>query len=160
MIGAVAGASIAPALIELYGFHGTLRVAAMLNAVIFVSATALSFVLPEHFDTTTEATSSKDFGRSQLKAARPHLLLLFTTGLTTMGMEVIWIRLYTYFVGPLVYSFAKILAVYLAATFLGSTIYRLWSRRDRGRESMLLWVSLAFLGLLPLNTANPLFRHA
>ena len=75
-----------------------------------------------------------------------------------MGMELIWIRLYTYFVGPLVYSFAKILAVYLAATFAGSTIYRLWSRRARGRESMLLWVSLAFLGLLPLYTANPLLK--
>ena len=47
VIGAVAGASIAPALIELYGFHGTLHVAAMLNVVIFVSATALSFALTE-----------------------------------------------------------------------------------------------------------------
>ena len=156
VIGAVAGASIAPALIELYGFHGTLQVAAILNAVIFVSATALSFVLPEHFDTTTEATSAKT-PAIPVDGSKSALLLLFATGLTTMGMEVIWIRLYTYFVGPLVYSFAKILAVYLAATFIGSTIYRLWSRRDRGRESMLLWVSLTFLGLLPLNTANPLF---
>jgi spermidine synthase len=154
VIGAVAGASIAPALIELYGFHGTLRVTAMLNVAIFVSATALSFVLPERFDTTTDATSAGS-PATHVESSNNALLLLFTTGLTTMGMELIWIRLYTYFVGPLVYSFAKILAVYLAATFAGSTIYRLWSRRARGRESMLLWVSLAFLGLLPLHTANP-----
>ena len=155
VIGAVAGASIAPALIELYGFHGTLHVAAMLNVVIFVSATALSFALTERLDTTAEAASAKS-PAIQVEGGKTALVLLFTTGLTTMGMELIWIRLYTYFVGPLVYSFAKILAVYLAATFAGSTIYRLWSRRARGRESMLLWVSLAFLGLLPLHTANPL----
>lgn len=155
VIGAVAGASIAPALIELYGFHGTLHVAAMLNVVIFVSAVALSFALTERFEATAEAASVKR-PAIQVEGSKTALLLLFTTGLTTMGMELIWIRLYTYFVGPLVYSFAKILAVYLAATFAGSTIYRLWSRRARGRESLLLWVLLAFLGLLPLHTANPL----
>ena len=71
-----------------------------------------------------------------------------------MGMEVIWIRLYTFFIGPLVYSFAMILAAYLAATFAGSTIYRIWSRRPRGQESQMLWVSLALFGLLPLLTAD------
>ncbi len=71
-----------------------------------------------------------------------------------MGMEVIWIRLYTYFIGPVVYSFAMILAAYLAATFAGSTVYRVWSRRQRGHESRLLWISLSFFGLLPLLTAD------
>lgn len=155
VIGAVAGASLAPTLIELYGFHGTLHVAAVLNVVIFVSATALSFALAERFEATAEAAPTER-PAVQVDASKTTLLLLFTTGLTTMGMELIWIRLYTYFVGPLVYSFAKILAIYLAATFAGSTIYRLWSRRARGRESMLMWVSLAFLGLLPLHTANPI----
>ncbi len=60
VIGAVAGASIAPALIELYGFHGTLHVAAMLNVVIFVSATALSFARTERVETTTEAAVGKE----------------------------------------------------------------------------------------------------
>lgn len=159
VIGAVAGASIAPALIELYGFHGTLHVVAMLNALIFVSAAALSFVRKERFDATAKVTPA-NAAAVPADGGKSALILLFTTGLTTMGMELIWIRLYTYFVGPLVYSFAKILAVYLAATFAGSTIYRLWSRRARGRESLLLWVSLAFLGLLPLYTANPLFHMA
>ena len=46
------------------------------------------------------------------------LWLLFATGLTSMGMEVVWIRQYTIFVGTFVYSFATILGVYLAATFI------------------------------------------
>src|SRR5271166_1441140 len=70
-----------------------------------------------------------------------------------MGMEVIWIRLFTTYIGPVVYAFAKILAAYLAATFAGSQVYRFWSRRHQ-RENALLWVSLAFFGLLPLLTAD------
>ena len=39
------------------------------------------------------------------------LVLLFLTGLCSMGMEVIWTRQYTVYVGTVVYSFASILAV-------------------------------------------------
>ena len=42
VLGAVAGAIAAPALIEIYGFHGTLRSCSMLNGLIFVSALVLS----------------------------------------------------------------------------------------------------------------------
>ena len=80
-------------------------------------------------------------------------MLLFTTGLATMGMEVIWIRLFTPYLGPLVYSFAMILASYLAATFAGAQVYRFWSRRHSD-ESGLAWVALAVLGLLPVLTAD------
>ncbi len=66
-----------------------------------------------------------------------------------MGMEVIWIRLFTPYVGPVVYAFATILAAYLFATFVGSRIYRRWSSRG-GRESGLAWIALVPLGMLPL----------
>jgi spermidine synthase len=151
VLGAVGGATLAPALIELYGFHGTLRVGAALNALIFAAAMVVSFASA----TASAAAGSSDEGPAvRGESDRSILLLLFTTGLTTMGMEVIWIRLYTFFVGPVVYSFAKILASYLIATFVGSQVYRAWSRRERGRESRLLWVSLALCGLLPLLTAD------
>ena len=81
------------------------------------------------------------------------LILLFTTGLATMGMEVIWIRIFTPYVGPVVYSFAMILVAYLSATFVGSQAYRFWSRRH-SRESGLAWISLSVLGLLPLFTSD------
>jgi hypothetical protein len=41
-----------------------------------------------------------------------------------MAAEVVWIRLYTPSLGTVVYAFAAILALYLAATYLGSWIYR------------------------------------
>jgi len=153
VIGAVAGACIAPALVELYGFHGTLRTGAMLNGLIAVSALALSFVSAERVSATAIPATAGN-AAIRIDSGNTALLLLFTTGLTTMGSELIWIRLYTFFIGPLVYSFAEILATYLAATFLGSTCYRVWSRRSREGESRLLWVSLAALGLLPLLTAD------
>jgi predicted membrane-bound spermidine synthase len=150
VLGAVAGSIVPLLLIELYGFHGTLRVGAALNTVIAISALLLSL-----------ATSSRN-SRLALQVpeatARPAerhltLLLLFSTGLATMGMELIWIRLFTPYVGPLVYSFALILATYLLSTFAGSQVYRFWSRRH-DQESGLLWVSLVLLGLLPLITSD------
>ena len=154
VLGAVAGAAVAPMLIELYGFHGTLRSCAILNGVIFVSAFALA--LSQRWR-SAEAQPSDTRAPLVTTSDRSILLLLFATGVATMAAEVIWLRLYTYFVGPFVYSFAEILAAYLLATFCGSQIYRFWSRRGARQEGRLLWVSLAFFGLLPLLTADPRF---
>ncbi len=82
------------------------------------------------------------------------LVLLFLTGFATMGMEVIWIRLYAAFIGTLVYSFALILASYLIATAIGAMYYR--DRKAAGnRDSRSAWIFLGLLGLLPMITADP-----
>ena len=151
VLGAVAGTIVPLFLIELYGFHATLRVGAVLNGVIATSALLLNLATSSH-------NSRLPLQVAQAKTARPAernipLFLLFSTGLATMGMELIWIRLFTPYVGPLVYSFAFILATYLLSTFTGSQVYRFWSRRH-DRESGLLWVALVLLGLLPLITAD------
>ena len=142
VLGAVAGAIIPLFLIELYGFRGTLRVGAVLNTVIFAAAFGLTLISREASPAAASLTTERPSTR--VESSTIILLLLFTTGLTTMGMEVIWIRLYTAYIGPMVYAFATILAAYLAATFLGSRVYRIWSRRH-DREDPLIWVSLALL---------------
>ena len=71
-----------------------------------------------------------------------------------MGMEVVWIRQFTPYLGTMVYSFASILGLYLAATFLGSRIYRLWGRKHN-QEATLVWALLGLCALLPLLAANP-----
>src|SRR5271165_3099256 len=151
VLGAVAGAIIPLFLIELYGFHGTLRIGAVLNTLIFATAFSLTLKSPAGSPASTLVPAQRP--STQVANSTAVLLLLFTTGLTTMGTEVIWIRLFTTYIGPVVYAFAKILAAYLAATFAGSQVYRFWSRRNQ-RENTLLWVSLAFFGLLPLLTAD------
>lgn len=152
VLGALAGAAIPLFLIEIYGFHGTLRIGSLLNTVIAVSAFALSLKNQER-----GSTSGSDAEKNAAPSAVPGkgvLVLLFLTGLTTMGMEVIWIRLFTAYIGPLVYSFAMILASYLLATFIGSILYRNESRRGTPHNP-LAWIVLALAGLIPLLTADP-----
>ena len=151
VLGAVVGAVLPLFLIELYGFHGTLRVGAVLNATIATSA----FVVTLASRSRTTRTDSQPAAAvaANLEQPKSVLVLLFMTGLVTMGMEVVWIRLFTPYIGPVVYSFAAILASYLLATFVGSQVYRVWSR-SHDRESRVAWISLVLLGLLPLLTSD------
>ncbi len=153
VLGAVAGATVPLFLIEMYGFHGTLRVGAMLNGLLFVLAMGLTLRSaagenqPSHGTPMTPASARSSAGNKPL-------LLLFLTGLTSMGAEVVWIRQFTPYLSTVVYAFAAILGVYLAATFTGSRVYRYWSR-SHDREGGLVWGVLGFVSLLPLLAASP-----
>jgi predicted membrane-bound spermidine synthase len=87
------------------------------------------------------------------------LVLLFLTGLTSMALEVVWIRQFTPYLGTLVYAFAAILTVYLVATLVGSGLYRrsLASPAPPGgaRGFVIGWTALGLLALLPLAMADP-----
>ena len=83
--------------------------------------------------------------------------MLFLTGLTSMGAEVIWIRQFTPYLGTVVYAFAAILCVYLAATFAGSRVYRYWSRTP-SQPGTLVWGVLGLATVLPVLTASPQFH--
>ena len=152
VVGAVAGAIVPLFLIELYGFHGTLRVGALLNAAI--AACTFGLTLAQHGRGSATAPAEGKTATNVPGQRKGVLVLLFMTGLATMGMEVIWIRLFTPYVGAIVYSFAIILVSYLLATFVGSTVYR-DSSRSRDPDSQLAWIMLALLGLLPLLTSDP-----
>ncbi len=150
VLGAVVGSFLPLLLIEPLGFHATLRVGAVLNLLIAGGAFALSL--------SPRANQAPVVGEAAVVNYAANgsfgvLVLLFTTGLATMGMELVWIRLFTPYVGPVVYSFGMIMVAYLLATFAGSQVYRYWSRESR-QESLLTWISLAPLGLLPLFTAD------
>ena len=153
VLGAVAGATFPLLLIELLGFHRTLYVGAVLNFSLASCAFGLTMT---HFRDSRIESSPRP--QSQAKATsgadRRLLWLLFGTGLTSMGAEVIWIRLYTPSLSTVVYAFAAILAMYLAATYLGSWYYRHKSR-EQGFESGLLWAVLGASVLLPFLTVDP-----
>jgi predicted membrane-bound spermidine synthase len=172
LVGSTAGCSVPLLLIELYGFHTTLGVGAALNAAIAGTAWAVTLarksdrksvpgaavaavpIQPAAVSIQAEAVpvhNAMADGTADRSSVIP--ALLFVTGFATMGMEVIWIRLFTPYVGPVVYAFALILGTYLAATFGGSQMYRLWSR-VHDREARMVWVLLALLGLLPLLTSD------
>lgn len=157
--GAFLGTALPLILIELLGFRGTLSVGAACNVLIAVLALVVS--------TARRREVGELPGEASREAAQPAhetapratgegylLTLLFATGLTSMGMEVVWVRQFTPYIGTVVYAFASILAVYLAGTFLGSRAYRSWNSR-RVNESSLPWTLLALFSMFPLLAASP-----
>src|ERR1035438_10412588 len=97
VLGAVVGAVLPLFLIELYGFHGTLRVGALLNATIAASAFMVTLASRGRTARTdSQPAAPVSAGLDQRKSV---LVLLFMTGLITMGMEVVWIRLFTPYLG-------------------------------------------------------------
>jgi spermidine synthase len=128
--GAVLGSFVPLLFIEVWGFHGALRAGLALNACLAACAFALSFGAAPLAEAGTAPGKSQSEGPGD--GARAYYFLLFGTGLTTMGVEVVWVRLYTAFLGTVVYAFAAILGTYLAATYIGSKIYR---SRKTARES-------------------------
>lgn len=156
VLGAVIGATFPLLLIELYGFRDTLKIGAACNGLLALSAMSLSLGRTESEPSgpVKAAPAMRDAASQVSSHGNRPLALLFLTGLTSIGMEVVWIRQFTPYLGTVVYAFASILATYLVSTFIGLQIYRLWSRRNR-REGNLIWVLLGLFALLPLLAANP-----
>ena len=146
VLGAVAGAILPLLFIELYGFHGTLRVGAMLNATIAASALVVSI-------------SSR--GRTVRKDSQSARAVLWNL---EQGEEHRGSPVYD---GPchdgdgsrldsplyaVPWDFRLLLCdhsgLILLATFVGSQAYRVWSRGHE-RESRIAWISLGCLGCCP-----------
>jgi len=152
VLGALTGTFVPLVLVEYWGFNGALRFGLVLNLAICAMAFRLAKNRSQPAGVELGASGSGSLELRQM-AGSGTLWLLFLTGLTSMGMEVVWTRLYTIYVGTLVYSFALILGAYLAATFLGSMIYRWLSSRQRG-DGGLIWLALWLAALAPLLTAD------
>ena len=139
-------------LIELLGFRRSLALAAAANFAVAMAAFALS-LRPVHQQPGAGS------------AAEPHaplaavslLPLLFSTGLASMALQVVWIRMLTPYLGTVVYAFATILALYLAATFAGTCWYRvrLAQSAHDGRVGALPWWLAGTSALLILPAADP-----
>jgi predicted membrane-bound spermidine synthase len=159
VLGAAAGAMIPLFLIELFGFQHTLHISAVLNVLLAVSAFSLSvFRKPLPVAALSNETSgAAKFSASEFFSDKALLWLLFGTGLTSMGVEVVWVRLYTPFLSTVVYAFAAILGLYLIAMDLGSWLYRRLHRDDI-LESGLLWIVLGVSVLVAFLSADPRLR--
>ena len=163
VVGAMAGV-IASAFvyIELLGFTRTLWTAAALNALIAVFAFAASRRLVAPAGTATVGAPEPAFIAPASTEVQV-LPLLFTTGLASLAMEVVWTRQFIPFLGSAVYSFAAMLAVYLAATAVGSRIYRAAIGR-RGEHRIFTWNQVVILAgalaLIPLLAGDPRLMEA
>jgi spermidine synthase len=152
LLGTLASAFV---LIEVVGFTRTLYLAGLLNFTIATTALLFSARLQ---GTARRVVAAVQPQRQNLYGLPDWTVLcvLFTTGLTSMGMEVVWIRQFTPYLGNVVYAFAGIVAVYLIATVIGSHDYRSWICSHHLSESIPAWNLLALFALIPLFTADPL----
>lgn len=159
LLGAVAGCvGSAFLLIELLGFRSTMHVAAVLNAAIAAAAFALAGQhtgrpLPD--DSTVGAGDAQPLNLDDMLLA----VVLLVTGFASMALEVIWVRQFTLFLGPLVYAFASILALFLLANYTGSAVYRRLREHPLlrcGYRPLALMLAIAGVATLaPLVTTDP-----
>ena len=155
VLGASLGALLtAGVLVELLGFRHTLWVAGAFNFIIAAAALWLGRTtrgeLVELSDKTDESAGT---GQTTPWANA----ILFTTGLASLAMEVIWTRAFVPVLGNEVYAFAALLVIYLVATWVGSWRYR----RDLARGTLpsvgLLLAVVAAASMLPIVLNDPRF---
>ncbi len=137
--GAVVGALLPDGvLIPSCGMTITALVAALGNLVVALIARRLPEPPPR--------PASREDDADPAMAARPQylaLVLFAVSGLCAMSYEVLWSRVLEHLVEGLVIGFSVLLAVYLVAVAIGSSLTS--SRADRAR-SPLAWAALCLSG--------------
>ncbi|HTE89575.1 MAG TPA: fused MFS/spermidine synthase [Terriglobales bacterium] len=151
VIGGTLGAVLPLLLIEVSGFKGTLMVGLGLNLLLAAVAILVTRRLPR------QSSEDAKFEPQRKQGSRWILFLLMLTGFTSMAMEVVWTRLFTPYLGTLVYSFATILLLYLVATCAGSQVYR-WTARRGPNEGAMIWTLVGLSGVISLLSADPTLR--
>jgi spermidine synthase len=122
----------------------TSYVAASINAIVAALAWALSRTSPyepavEHVESPAPEPAR---GATWIVCA-----VIGLSGFAALGAEVVWTRLLAQLFGSTVYTFAIILAVFLAGLGIGSTVSAWWVKRVR---RLLLWLAGAQLALVAL----------
>src|SRR6185503_2229488 len=83
--------------------------------------------------------------------------ILFSTGFSSMAMEVVWTRIFTPVLKTQVYSFASVVFTYLGATLAGSLLYRRHLKSGKVWSTPALIALLIIFAFLPILAADPRF---
>lgn len=155
VIGAMCGAALTPiVLVELLGFHRTLWVGACGNWLAAIVSFRLSGRLFEN-RIVAEDASATDAAEIPKSGSTFRLWVLFTTGLASMAVEVVWTRAFTPVLKTQVYSFSGLLFTYLLATWCGSLCYRRHVARHATLSTAALTSALALAAFAQLLLADP-----
>ena len=157
VIGAMAGTVLtALVLVETLGFRATTEIGAAINLAIALTSFALGSIRTYRVVADTVSMA----GTSAAHRDRWIETVLFTTGFTSLAMEIVWTRAFTFVLKTTIYSFAAVLTTYLLATWIGSYLYR----RDRAAkrivpmERILGWLCL--FALVPVLVGDPRFANS
>ena len=159
VIGATLGTLLtALVLVEMFGFTNCLMIAAVGNFGIGLASIIVgrnrSYESPQITPFPSKNISSSSSDSSQNNNILIYIIL-FTTGFTSIAMEVSWVRAFTPVLGTKIYAFAMSLATYLFATALGSH----WYRRGVGNGKVIstpTLLGLCFIfAFLPVLLSDP-----
>lgn len=164
VLGAMSGTILtALVLVEMFGFRCTLRFAATINFLISGVAIWLGLAGRSErpislmdrgsiLDPAMPFSNANPVGNRVLpfEASRFVMWALFTTGFSSMAMEVVWTRAFGPVLKTQVYSLASIIAAYLGATFLGSLVYRRQLRQEQLRPTAELLALVGAAACLPV----------
>ena len=164
VIGAMTGTVVtALFLVEILGFRGTSMIAATINFLIAAIGFALARLCP--FERAPAVERPRQVHDAVPAGTRPTAgtwtskrwleVVLFTTGFTSLAMEVAWTRAFTFVLKTTIYSFAMILATYLLATWIGSYLYRRGLKTDRLVSTESVLGALCVFALLPVVLDDP-----
>ena len=131
-------------LLRLYDVTVATLFAASLNAA--VAAVALSLSSRHRF----RAADASKLALPSLAGHRIVYLVIALSGLTALGAQVIWTRLLGLIFGGTVFSFAIILAIFLAGLGIGSSVGSLVARHVRSPHAAFGWCQLALVAAIPL----------
>jgi spermidine synthase len=147
LAGAVIGSLLAGFyLLRLYDMPTATFVAAAVNALCAALAFLLASVAP-YTPATPAASASAD--RAPLRSETTAIYLtIAVSGVTALGAQVVWTRLLSLLLGPSVYTFSIVLAVFLFGLGLGSSAGSLLARSDRNPLVLLGWCQLLLVGAI------------
>jgi len=136
LAGAVVGCLVAGFyLLRLHDMATATFVAVAVNALCAALALVVAAVAP-YRPASAPAVAERAPPRSQSAAI---YLTIALSGLTALGAQVVWTRLLSLLLGPSVYTFSIILAVFLLGLGLGSSAGALLSRGPRNPLVLLGW---------------------
>ena len=159
-VGAIVGTVVtALILIEIFGLHKTLLIAASINFCIGALALVLRFVCSprtSHASGLRPSESSLVVENNAVakKQLLPYFILLLT-GFVSMSFEVIWVRMFTPVLTTTIYAFALLLTVYLLGTCLGTLIYKHHQQQNKTLPNELLIGALPLFSLFPIIFNDP-----
>ncbi|HSX45273.1 MAG TPA: hypothetical protein VLF39_04195 [Candidatus Saccharimonadales bacterium] len=145
-------------LIELFGFQATLLMAGILNVLIALLCFYLARQLPKSKTRRALISSNSMTAKSHINKSNENqlpLYVLFFTGFCSIGLEVIWTRLFTAVLLTTVYAFALILIVYLLATVAGVRTYRRKNRQKPPVSTTLLVWLVAIVSISQIEINDP-----
>ncbi|MGO8839086.1 MAG: fused MFS/spermidine synthase [Limisphaerales bacterium] len=154
VLGAMSGTFLtAIVLVEMFGFHHTLWIAAAGNFAIAAIGGWLGRGQRAPVNTGTSEEQNSETSKTLPSPSRPANRLikwiLFSTGFSALAMEVVWTRTFSPVLKTQVYSFALIVFTYLGATFIGSLWYRFHLRKNSPCPIALLIALLVVATFLP-----------